>query len=101
MIVRITYLSFLPEKIDEAKKIYHNELAPVVKRQPGNFDCRLLEPVDISDDYISMTVWDNEEDADAYQASGIYKELVDKVRALYSENPVLKVYTTEKVMETA
>ena len=101
MIVRLTYLSFLPGKIDEALKIYNDELVPVVKRMAGNFDCRLLEPFDIDDDYISMTVWENKEYADAYQSSGIYKQLVDSIRALYSKNPVLKVYTTENVMETA
>ena len=101
MFVRLTYLGFLPEKIDEAKKIYNDELVPVVKRQKGNIDCRMLEPVDMEDDYISMTVWDNKEDAAAYQASGIYKQLVEKVQALYSKNPVLKVYFTEKVMEPA
>ena len=99
MIVRITYLNFLPDKIEEAKKIYNNELAPVVKRQPGNFDCRLLEPFDKSDEYISMTVWDNIEDADDYQTSGTYKELIERVQALYSTKPVLKVYTTEDTME--
>ena len=73
MIVRLTYLSFLPGKIVEAIKIYNDELVPVVKRMAGNFDCRLLEPFDRDDDYISMTVWENEEHADAYQ-SRFYSE---------------------------
>jgi hypothetical protein len=55
MYVRLTYLNFLPGKADEAKKIYNSELAPIVKQQKGNLDCRLLEPVDRADDYISMT----------------------------------------------
>ena len=101
MFVRLTYLSFLPGKFDEAKKIYNDELVPVVKRQTGNIDCRMLEPVDMADDYISMTVWDNKEDADAYQASGVYRQLVDRIQSLYSKNPVLKVYSTEKAMEPA
>jgi heme-degrading monooxygenase HmoA len=99
MFVRLTYLNFLQGKVEVAKKIYNDELAPVVKRQKGNLDCRMLEPVDMADDYISMTVWNNKEDADAYQASGTYKQLVDRIQALYSKNPVLKVYSSEKVME--
>ena len=101
MFVRLTQLAFLPGKVDEAKKIYNDEIVPIVKQQKGNLDCRMLEPVDRSDDYISMTVWDNKEDADAYHASGTYKQLVERVQALYSKNPVLKVYSTEKVMEPA
>jgi len=101
MYVRLTYLNFLPGKADEAKTIYNNELAPVVKRQKGNLDCRLLEPVDTGDDYISMTVWDSKEDADAYHASGIYKQLVDRVRSSFSKEPVLKVYSAQSVLEHA
>jgi len=101
MYIRLTYLNFLPGKADEAKSIYDNELAPVVKRQKGNLDCKLLEPVDKVDDYISLTVWDSKEDADAYDASGVYKQLVDRVRSSFSKEPVLKVYSTQTVLEHA
>jgi heme-degrading monooxygenase HmoA len=99
MIVRLTYLNFLPEKAEEAKRTYNEEIVGVVKKQKGNLDCRLLEPVDKTDDYISMTVWDTKADADAYNSSGVYKELVEKVRNNYSKDPVLKVYTAESVLE--
>ena len=101
MYVRLTYVAFLPDKVEEARKIYKDEVVPVVKQQKGNLDCRMLEPIDRTDDYISMTVWDNKEDADAYHVGGTYKQLVNKIQAFYSKNPVLKVYFTEKVMEHA
>jgi heme-degrading monooxygenase HmoA len=101
MYVRLTYLNFLPGKADEAKSIYDNELAPVVKQQKGNLDCKLLEPVDKVDDYISLTVWDSKENADAYHASGVYKQLVDRVRSSFSKEPVLKVYSTQAMLEHA
>ena len=101
MYVRLTYLSFLPEKSEEAKTIYSNEIVSVVKQQKGNLDCRLLEPVKPTDEFISMTVWDNKEDADAYHNSGVYKKLVEQVSHLYSKPPVLKVYSTESVLQPA
>src|SRR5436190_23839427 len=101
MIVRLTYLGFLLGKADEAKKIYINEVVHVVKQQKGNLDCRLLEPVNKTDDFISMTVWETEEDANAYHTSGVYKQLVEKVRATYSKDPILKLYSSESVMEPA
>jgi len=101
MYVRLTYLKFLPGKTDEAKKLYYDELVPVVKKQKGNLECRMLEPTDQEDDYISMTTWDNKEDADAYQTSGVYKRLVDRVKDMVSKPPVLKVYSTVSIMEHA
>jgi heme-degrading monooxygenase HmoA len=101
MYVRLTYLKFLPGKLDQAKKIYYDELAPVVRKQKGNIDCRMLEPVDKNDDYISMTLWDNQEDADAYHSSGVYKQLVDRVRDAFANPPVLKVYSSQGIFEHA
>ena len=101
MVVRLTYLQFLPEKVNDSKKFYNEVAIPTVRKQKGSLDCRLLEPVDKNDDYISMTVWDNDEDADAYQSTGVYKSLVDQVRANLSKAPVLKVFHAEGVMEHA
>jgi len=101
MYVRLTYLNFLPGKAEEAKKIYNTELAPVVKQQKGNLDCRLLEPTDKANDYISMTTWESKEQADAYQASGVYSQLVNRVKEFYTKDPVLRMYSTESVLEPA
>jgi len=101
MIVRLTFLNFFPEKIDELKKFYNEVAIPTVKSQKGNLDCRLLEPADPKDEYISMTVWDNQQDADVYQSTGVYKQLVDKIRHSFSKAPVLRVYHAEDVMEHA
>jgi heme-degrading monooxygenase HmoA len=101
MLVRLTFFNFLIGKLEEGKRIYHDHLVPVVRQQKGNLDCKLLEPIDSSEDFVSMTVWETREDADAYHASSLYRELIEKIQVLYSKNPVLKVYTTEKLMEPA
>jgi heme-degrading monooxygenase HmoA len=101
MIVRLTYLSFLPENLQQAKRIYSEQVVPVVRTQKGNLDCRLLEPMDKSDEYISMTTWETKADADAYHSSGTYRDLVEKVRKDFAKDPVLKVYTTESILEHA
>ena len=99
MVVRLTYFAASPEKVEAMRKVYADEAIPVVRSQKGNLDCKLLEPVNKNDDFISMTVWDNQEDADAYEATGVYKKLVDKVREFFSGAPQLKVYHAEGVVE--
>lgn len=101
MIVRLTYLSFLPENLAQAKRIYSEQVVPVVRTQKGNLDCRLLEPMDKTDEYISMTTWETKADADAYHSSGTYRDLVEKVKKDFAKDPVLKVYTTESILEHA
>ncbi len=101
MVVRLTYFGFKPEKLSELKKFYNDTAIPTVRQQKGNLDCRLLEPADSKEDYVSMTVWERQEDADAYQSTGVYKKLLDQVRPFFSKEPVLKVYHAEGVMEHA
>ena len=101
MVIRLTYFSFLPEKIEDLKKFYNEVAIPTVRKQRGNLDCRLLEPVNKGDEYISLTGWDNQEDADAYHSSGVYKNLVDQVRKYFRKEPTLRVYHAEGVMEHA
>jgi heme-degrading monooxygenase HmoA len=101
MYVRLTFLNLLPGKAEEAKRNYNHELVPVVKQQKGNLDCKLLEPIDKANDYVSMTTWESKEDSDAYQVSGVYTQLVNRIRELYAKDPVLKVYSTQNVLEPA
>lgn len=101
MIVRLTSFNVVQDKIEELKKIYEKEVVPTVKQQKGNLDCRLLEPNNKSDEFISITEWDNMEDAKAYSAKGVYKSLIDKVRMYFTKDPVVKEYTTKGSMAFA
>lgn len=92
MFVRLTYISFLPGQIEEAKKIFIKEIIPVVKQQNGIESIMLLEPTDTSGEYISLTIWKSSINAQEYESSGIYKELVNKARHTFSKAAVLKSY---------
>ena len=101
MFVRLTYCKFSPEAVQEARKLYMKDIAPAVRKQKGLLNVRLLEPVDKSDDFISLTEWKSKADAEAYEASGLYKQLVGKLSDFFSKPPVLKTYQAEETMVTA
>ena len=101
MHVRLTYMKFLPGMAEQARKIYYENVVGTLKKQKGLLECKLLEPLDKSGDYISLTSWQSMEDAQAYEASGLYKELVDQVKDLYSQPPVLRSFNAKEVMQTA
>ena len=92
MFVRLTFLDFLPHQVENAKKIFNDEIVPVVKVQKGNIGIWLLEPTDHNDQFISLTEWATQADADSYDSSGTYRELVDKVKSMYRSKPSLKTY---------
>ena len=92
MFARLTFISVQPESIDELKRIYNEEVVPVVKSQKGNIGVWLLEPTDSADDFISLTEWRSEAQANTYESSGTYRELVNKLKDKYKSKPVLKTY---------
>jgi heme-degrading monooxygenase HmoA len=101
MICRLTFLTVPPDKVSELKRIYHDEVVPEVHSQKGNVNIHLLEPVNNSDEFVSLTEWETEADADAYESSGKYKEMVSKVRSTFSSQPILKIYHVEDAIVPA
>ncbi|WP_303312114.1 antibiotic biosynthesis monooxygenase [Hymenobacter sp. BT730] len=92
MFVRLTSMSFAPEQIEGAKKVYFDDIVPIVRRQPGCLDIMLLEPIDETDEHISCTMWNSKIEADAYETSGVYQQMVNKLTNSLSGQPSLKSY---------
>lgn len=99
MFARLTFVKITPEHIDRFRKTYHEEVIPVLRQQKGLIYVMLLEPTEKADDFISITEWDNEADAKAYESSGVYQQLVDKVRSFFTKEPVLKIYSYKEVAQ--
>jgi len=92
MWVRLAFVKLQKDKVDELRKIYYEEIVPTVKAQKGNVDMYLMEPIDEDEDFISMTSWDNKTNGDAYEASGTYKEMVNKAAFGFAGPPIIKSY---------
>lgn len=83
--VRIVSLSIQEGKEDEFKKIYTDEIIPALLSTQGCKYAYLTQSVQDLNDFISVTIWDSKEDADIYENSGKFKELVDKVSYTFSQ----------------
>lgn len=101
MFVRLTFCKFLPEKINEARKIFNEEIIPTVRKQKGLLNIRFLEPTEKMGDYISITEWATKAEAEMYDSSGVYKKLVSKLEPFFTKQPELKTYTVEEIFEHA
>jgi len=103
MIARLTYFGIPAKDVEDVKKIYNEQCVPVIKTQKGNVGAWLLEPTNPDDDFISLTEWLSLADAEAYETSGTYKTLVDKVKSRFKGSPVLKTYSAvdAKIIATA
>jgi quinol monooxygenase YgiN len=99
MFVRLTFCKFLPENTNQVRKIFVDEIVPTIRKQKGLIDVRFLEPTEKAEDFISITEWKTKADADAYDTSGVYRKLVNKLEPFFAKKPELKTYTVEEVFE--
>jgi len=69
-----------------------DEVSGVIRQQKEYRFHHLLESVDAPSESISLTAWDSQEDAQAYEQSGTYKEQVDKFGSYFTAPPELRTY---------
>ena len=96
MWVRLTIAKIKPDCIDELRKIYNEDIIPVVKKFDGMIDAMLMEPANEEDDFISCGIWESKEYGEAYEASGTYEEMVGKVAHTFAGPPTLKTYEVRR-----
>ena len=96
MFVRQGSFEVVPGKLDALREIYNHECVPIVRAAPGNFDAYLLEPADGEGPIIAVTVWQSEEHARAYEASGTAQEVVAKVKSFFAGPPTLRSYRIQR-----
>jgi len=89
MFVRLGSFAVKPGALSALRSIYYDDCAPLVRSQPGNVDCFLLENVTAEDAIIACTMWRAEEDARLYEASGAAADVVAKVRSFFAGPPAL------------
>ena len=97
MYVRLTSIKVEPEKLSEFKQIYESEILPELRGVSG---CRYAFLVDSPEEkeVMSVTIWDSKEHADAYEKSGMFQRLVEKVRHTFSQVYQWKMKLAEEVL---
>ena len=70
------------DKQDEAISIYKENVMPVTKKQKGFKSMHLLTDPDTSK-FISITIWETENDMIAGESSGYLQEQFDKIATLF------------------
>ena len=79
MFARLTIVQSKIDKQDEAIKIYEESVIPAAKSQKGFRGGYLLTDRKTGK-AVSITLWDNEEDAIANEQSGYYQEQLSKFK---------------------
>ncbi len=95
MFMRLVQMSVDPERIVEFEKVYRGTIIPALQRTPGCVYAALVRSVEDENEGISITFWNRQEDALAYERSGKYGELVEAARPFFSDSSDWKVQLSD------
>jgi heme-degrading monooxygenase HmoA len=82
--LRIVNAHVRPEMADEFARIYEREIAPTVLGLPGCRFSVLVANTHDRGEYLSLTLWDTPQDAGAYEQSGTFNRLTEKLKHTFS-----------------
>ena len=92
MFIRMTFVRFKPGTMPQVQALYNDVVIPKMKQQPGLRFVHFLEQVDDRNAGISITAWDTSKDAEAYEGTGIYPQLLANFERWYAAPPELRSY---------
>jgi len=83
--VRIVSTTIQKGKEEEFKNIYSSEIIPALLLIKGCLYAYLTRNVENKNSFLSVTIWGSKQDADYYENTGKFEELVKKVMHTFSD----------------
>ena len=83
--VRIVSPQIHEGKVEEFKRLYNEEVLPQLRSVQGCRYAAIIENAREENRIISISIWNSKADADAYEVSGTFDEMTNKVRHTFSE----------------
>jgi len=97
MYMRLLKIQVKSDKKDILHSFYDAIVINELQKIEGCLFAGLLQRNDESNEWISLTLWDSRENADAYQKSGLYKKLLDQAKPFLEESSEWKVQLSENL----
>ena len=80
-----------PGKAEKAVLLYLGSVVPKMWEQRGFRGGLVLSNLEVDEGY-TITLWETEEDAEAYESSGVYRKQIAKLGDTLAEPPNRKAY---------
>jgi heme-degrading monooxygenase HmoA len=82
MITRMIFVSVPREKTAEAERMWKQECAPLMIKQPGCLSEQFLHGREDPGEFISLSTWENQAAIDKYRASEAHQAIQQHTRGL-------------------
>jgi heme-degrading monooxygenase HmoA len=86
MFMRFVQLNIETERLDDFERLYRERIAPALNGTPGCLFAGLMNRHGLTEECVSMTLWDTAEDARRYEESGLFEELLAEADPMISDS---------------
>lgn len=97
MFMRLVQLNIKPGALEEAQQYYDERTVPALQKTPGCLYACLLQSAHQPDEIISMTLWESQAHAEAYEKSGLFQKLIDEKRHLLADSTEWRMQLTKEL----
>lgn len=88
MITRMILVKVPPERAADAERLWKQECAPLMIKQPGCVSEQFLRSREHPGEFISVSTWESQAAIDAYRSGAAHKEIQKHARALMDVSKV-------------
>jgi len=96
MNIRIIFFSTTPEALEQGKKIWDAEMAPLLKQQKGFLKAYRADATDEPGGGVMVQIWESKRDEDAWRSSEEYKKIIAKVEAHIPQLSIERDFEVDK-----
>lgn len=86
MFLRMVSMVIRAEHSVKMANEYERNVITALRTQPGCSFASLLQNIQDEKDCVSLTIWDSKNQADEYEKSGVFRQLVESLRSFYEES---------------
>lgn len=97
MYLRLVHANFQQDALPKIRTVYDTKIIPRLQNTEGCLCVCAIISEKHSGEGISMTIWDTQTHAEAYEKSGTYEELLDEVRPYLSDASEWKMQLSESL----
>jgi len=91
-IIRLLHVKVAPDAMKEAERIWKEDCAPLMIKQPGCLSEKLLKCLDDPGDYVSYSEWESDAAIEAYRKSKDHDVIMQHSRNLQGARAHVKRY---------
>jgi len=87
MYMRVLHLKIDPLKSRAFEAFYDKNIVPALQKVHGCLSITLVRSAQHNDEFLSVTLWDEEEDAEAFNQSELFQKLLGDTKPSFLLQP--------------